>query len=76
MAYQVSGHVKQSGVPVARTVYVYSSADGSKLGGITSDSGDGSWQISVPDATPVFVLATPPSGYLPLVMGPITPVSV
>lgn len=76
MSYKVSGHVKQSGAPASRTVYVYSSADGSKLGGTVSASGDGSWSVTVPDATTVFVVAIPTPGYLPLTSGPITPVAL
>lgn len=76
MAWQINGHVKQAGAPVARTVYVYSSVDGSKLGGVTSAANDGSYSVSVPDNTPVYVLCIPAAGYLPQVMGPITPVQV
>ena len=75
MAYSITGHVRDSGVPTSRTLYCYSSADGSLLGTADSDAGDGSYAISLPDATPVFVLAIPAAGELPQVMGPITPIA-
>lgn len=53
----------QDGAPAARAVYVYSSVDGSRLGSTTSSASDGSWDVSVPDATKVFIVGMPATGY-------------
>lgn len=74
MAYEINGHVRNSGVAAARTLYVYSSEDGSLLGSATSDAGDGSYTVSLATSVPVFVLAIPVTGELPQVKGPITPI--
>ena len=74
MAYSISGHVRKDGVPASRTIYVYSSADGSLVGSANSSSSDGSYSVATLDATPVFVLAVPDAGEIPQVFGPVTPV--
>lgn len=76
MAYVITAKVRQNGQPVARTVRAYDADTGALLDETVSDAMTGVYTLTVPDADPVYVMALPGDGFLPVARGPIAPTFV
>lgn len=70
--YEVKGFITIDGQPLSADVRIYNASTGDLLSTVTSDASGSYWYPTL-TGDQVYVMPVPPSGYRPLVHGPINP---